>query len=65
MASYATPKEMQHPDGAKTLLAYSADDERKIYEQFAAWRQAHEEANAAAVEGRTIKTEPAKPAART
>jgi hypothetical protein len=53
MAGY--PKELNHPDGAKTLLAYDAAEEQALHKKFAEWRLAHAEANAAAFEGREVK----------
>ena len=55
MAGYSVTKEMSHPDGSRVFLAYSTEDESALLKEFARYRNDHDEANRAAVEGKEIK----------
>ena len=51
------PKEMPHPCGFKTVMAYDADEERANHAEFQRFRMEHMAAQASALKGETIKAE--------
>jgi hypothetical protein len=49
------PKELPHPCGYKTILAFDADEERAFHKTAQAFRLEHQAAHQAALRGETIK----------
>jgi hypothetical protein len=49
------PKEMPHPCGYKTVIAYDAEDERAFHKSAQAFREEQQAAHSSALRGETIK----------
>ena len=51
------PKDLDHPNGFKTVTVYDADEERAFQKESAAWRKAHQASGDRAIaEAAAIRT---------